>query len=92
MLVVVLVVVLTGGERQYAYRLLFQNASQVVEGGTVRIGGTQVGTVTSIDLDDRDRAEVWITVAGDFAPLRGLLERPRDVLQLLDARRLRVGH
>lgn len=67
---VAVVVLLTGGESSYRYRLLFQNAGQVVVGGTVRIGGTQVGTIQSIDLDDRDRAEVWITVSGDFAPLR----------------------
>jgi phospholipid/cholesterol/gamma-HCH transport system substrate-binding protein len=57
-------------EPSHRYRLVFANASQVVGGGTVRIGGTQVGTIKSIDLNDRDQAEVEISVSGDFAPLR----------------------
>lgn len=58
------------GERAHEYRLLFANSSQVVKGGTVRIGGTQVGTIRSIDLTKDDQAEVRISVSGDFAPLR----------------------
>lgn len=61
---------LVRGEPRHPYRLVFQNASQVVNGGTVRIGGTQVGTITGVELTNDDRAEVRITVAGDFAPLR----------------------
>lgn len=68
--VVAVVLLLTRGEKAHEYRLVFVNASQVVEGGTVRIGGTQVGTIRSIDLTDDDRAEVRISVAGEFAPLR----------------------
>jgi phospholipid/cholesterol/gamma-HCH transport system substrate-binding protein len=63
-------VLLLRGEPAHEYRLVFQNSSQVVQGGTVRIGGTQVGTIRSIDLTDDDRAEVRISVSGDFAPLR----------------------
>lgn len=54
----------------HRYKLAFTNASQVVGGGTVRIGGTQVGTIKSIDLNERDEAEVEISVSGEFAPLR----------------------
>jgi phospholipid/cholesterol/gamma-HCH transport system substrate-binding protein len=68
--VIAVVVLLSGGERSHPYRLLFANASQVVKGGTVRIGGTQVGTISSIDLTKDDQAEVRITVSGAFAPLR----------------------
>ncbi|MCW3039786.1 MAG: hypothetical protein JWM31_1691 [Solirubrobacterales bacterium] len=67
---IVAVVLLTRGDPSHPYRLLLQNSSQVVNGGTVRIGGTQVGTITSIDLTKDDLAEVGITVSGDFAPLR----------------------
>ncbi|MEV4422822.1 MlaD family protein [Patulibacter sp. NPDC049589] len=69
-LVVVGAVLLLRGDPSHPYRLIFQNSSQVVKGGTVRIGGTQVGTISSIDLTADDRAEVRITVSGDFAPLR----------------------
>lgn len=69
--VVALVALLTGGEPSHQYKLVLQNSSQLVNGGTVRIGGTQVGTVTSIDLDDRDQALIGFSVSGDFAPLRG---------------------
>jgi phospholipid/cholesterol/gamma-HCH transport system substrate-binding protein len=61
---------LVAPEPSHRYRLVFANASQVVKGGTVRIGGTQVGTIRSIDLNDRDQAEVEISVSSDFAPLR----------------------
>ncbi|WP_026910503.1 MlaD family protein [Patulibacter minatonensis] len=59
-----------GRDSGQRYRLVFESSSQVVKGGTVRIGGTQVGTVKSIDLTKDDRAAVEISVSGDFAPLR----------------------
>jgi phospholipid/cholesterol/gamma-HCH transport system substrate-binding protein len=69
-LAIVAVVLVLRGDPVHEYRLLFLNSSQVVPGGTVRIGGTQVGTIRSIDLTKDDRAAVTIGVSGDFAPLR----------------------
>lgn len=57
-------------EAGHRYRLVFANSSQVVEGGTVRIGGTQVGTIKDIDLTKNDQAQVTVSVKSDFAPLR----------------------
>jgi phospholipid/cholesterol/gamma-HCH transport system substrate-binding protein len=57
-------------ESAHQYRLVFANSSQMVEGGTVRIGGTQVGTVKKLDLTKDDQAQVTVSVSGEFAPLR----------------------
>lgn len=73
MLAVVLALVaawLLAPDPTHRYKLVFTNASQVVGGGTVRIGGTQVGTIKSIELNGRDQAEIEISVSGEFAPLR----------------------
>lgn len=68
-LVVILLVAFSGGDER-TYRLVFDNASQIVKGGAVRIGGVQVGTVQSIDLTNRDLAQVRISIADQYAPLR----------------------
>lgn len=51
------------------YRLVFQNSSQLVKGGVVRIGGTPVGTIKGIQLTKDDLAEVRVGVSDEFAPL-----------------------
>ncbi|HMJ37631.1 MAG TPA: MlaD family protein [Baekduia sp.] len=53
----------------HRYRVVFQNAGQLVKGDVVRIGGTPVGTVKSVDLSDDDQAQVDVTVSGDYGPL-----------------------
>jgi phospholipid/cholesterol/gamma-HCH transport system substrate-binding protein len=53
----------------HSYRLVFENAGQLVKGDVVRIGGTPVGHVTGIELGDDARAEVDVTVDEEFAPL-----------------------
>jgi phospholipid/cholesterol/gamma-HCH transport system substrate-binding protein len=58
---VVTLLVLGGGEG-HSYRLLFENAGQLVPGNQVRIGGHVVGGVDSVDLSDDYQAEVEITV------------------------------
>ncbi|WP_210495755.1 MlaD family protein [Patulibacter sp. SYSU D01012] len=69
-LVVVLGIVLLGGSSGHEYRLVFANSSQIVKGGVVRIGGTPVGTVKSLELTKDDLAEVRVSVDDEFAPLR----------------------
>lgn len=61
---------LTRGSDQREYRLVFDNASQIVKGGTVRIGGVQAGTVRRISLTRNHLAEVRIAVDERYAPLR----------------------
>jgi phospholipid/cholesterol/gamma-HCH transport system substrate-binding protein len=67
---IAVVVVALLPESAHQYRLVFANSSQMVEGGTVRIGGTQVGTVKKLDLTKDDQAQVTVSVSGEFAPLR----------------------
>jgi phospholipid/cholesterol/gamma-HCH transport system substrate-binding protein len=56
-------------DHAHHYRVVFQNAGQLVKGDVVRIGGTPVGTVDSVDLSPDDQAQVDITVSGDYGPL-----------------------
>jgi phospholipid/cholesterol/gamma-HCH transport system substrate-binding protein len=60
--VVALAVVLFGGDGSHKYRLVFQNAAQLVPDNQVLIGGQAVGSVESIDLTDDNLAEIEISV------------------------------
>jgi phospholipid/cholesterol/gamma-HCH transport system substrate-binding protein len=55
-----------GGEQ---YKLIFQNAGQLVKGDDVQIGGRRVGNVDDILLTDDNQAEVRVTVEEPYAPL-----------------------
>ena len=46
----------------YTYKLVFQNASQLVTDNQVLIGGHPVGSVESIDLTEDNLAEIEISV------------------------------
>ena len=50
-----------GGEN--TYRLRFETGGQLVPGNEVRIGGSPVGSVDSIELTDDNQAEVQISVS-----------------------------
>ena len=60
--VVVLAVILFGGGGGHKYTLLFQNAGQLVPDNQVMIGGSPVGTVSSIELSPENLAEVNVEV------------------------------
>jgi len=67
---VVLGVVLLGGGSAYHVNVLFTDAGQLVKGARVVVGGIPVGKVQSIELDDRNRARVRLSITdGDFQPL-----------------------
>ncbi len=66
--IVVGIVLLTSGH-DYTVTADFQNASQLVNGNLVTVGGAKVGTVKSIDLGPHGDALVEFTVDSDFAPL-----------------------
>jgi phospholipid/cholesterol/gamma-HCH transport system substrate-binding protein len=53
----------------YSYKLVFNNAGQMVTGDIARIGGTAVGEVKAIELTDDGQAELTISVDKQFAPL-----------------------
>jgi phospholipid/cholesterol/gamma-HCH transport system substrate-binding protein len=58
-----------GGGDGYTVTADFQNASQLVKGNLVQVGGRQVGKVKDITLASNGLAKVKISVDGDFAPL-----------------------
>src|SRR6476646_7254562 len=66
--VVVAVVLLRGGD-QHTYKLVFQNAGQLVKDDDVQVGGRRVGSVRKIELTNNNQAQITIAVDNDFAPL-----------------------
>ncbi|UTI63256.1 MlaD family protein [Paraconexibacter antarcticus] len=67
---VVIAVVLLRGGGAYHVRLEFVNASQLVKGDQVKVGGLPVGTVSGIDLGADGQAIVTANItAGDLTPL-----------------------
>ena len=60
---------LTAGE-EYTVTGQFENASQLVPGNEVLVGGVNAGSVKSIELGDDGQALVKFTVNDEFAPLR----------------------
>jgi phospholipid/cholesterol/gamma-HCH transport system substrate-binding protein len=60
--VIALAVVLLGGDSSHKYKLVFQNAAQLVPDNQVLIGGQAVGSVESIGLTDDNLAEIEVSV------------------------------
>ena len=60
--VVARAVVLLGGGGSHKYKLVFQNAAQLVPDNQVLIGGQAVGSVESIELTDDNLAEIEVSV------------------------------
>ena len=67
---VLAVVLILGGGGGYTVKAQFQNASQLVKGNLVQVGGVEVGEVKDIALTDDGQAEVTLSIADDYAPLR----------------------
>jgi phospholipid/cholesterol/gamma-HCH transport system substrate-binding protein len=67
--VVAVAYVLLFGGSQYTVTLEFQNASQLVPGNIVAVGGDKAGTVKSIELGAHGQALVEISLDDQFAPL-----------------------
>jgi phospholipid/cholesterol/gamma-HCH transport system substrate-binding protein len=76
---VVVAVVLLGGNGGTEYKLRFQNAGQLVNDNDVQVGGRRIGKVTDIELTDNNQALVTVEVEDDFAPLH---EGTRAVIRL----------
>ena len=64
--IVIVAVLLFRGGGGYTVTAEFQNASQLVKGNPVQIGGTSVGSVKEIDLTDENRAKVKLSLKEDF--------------------------
>ena len=67
--VAVLAIVVLGNGGGAQYKLIFQNAGQLVKGDDVQIGGRRVGGVEDILLTDDNQAEVVVSVEEPYAPL-----------------------
>jgi phospholipid/cholesterol/gamma-HCH transport system substrate-binding protein len=61
LVVIALGVVIFGGNGSHKYKLVFQNAAQLVPDNQVLIGGQAVGSVESIELTDDNLAEIEIS-------------------------------
>lgn len=66
-----LLLVLLTRDTSHTYKLLFDNAGQLVKGDVVRVGGNPAGTVKEITLTDDAKAEITVSVDDDFAPFHG---------------------
>jgi len=66
---VVLVMFAGGGGDEYEVTAEFQNASQLVKGNQIMVGGLAAGSVKEIELGEDGEALVTFTVEEDFAPL-----------------------
>jgi phospholipid/cholesterol/gamma-HCH transport system substrate-binding protein len=60
--VVLMIVVLFGGEDEHRYRFLFENGGQLVDGNQVLVAGRPIGAVEEITLTDDAQAAVEVTV------------------------------
>jgi phospholipid/cholesterol/gamma-HCH transport system substrate-binding protein len=67
---VVAVLLFGGGGGGYTVKVRFLNASQLVKGNLVQIGGTKAGTVQGIDISPDGQAVVTIKVDDAYAPLK----------------------
>jgi phospholipid/cholesterol/gamma-HCH transport system substrate-binding protein len=67
--VVVVVILLTSNGDEYTVTAEFENASQLVKGNEVVVGGVAAGTVKEIELGPNGKAEVTFSVDDDYAPL-----------------------
>ena len=70
MIAVVAIVVLLGGNgEEYEVTAEFENASQLVKGNEVVVGGTAAGSIKEIELGPEGQALVTFTVDEEYAPL-----------------------
>jgi phospholipid/cholesterol/gamma-HCH transport system substrate-binding protein len=67
--VIALLAIWVTRDDSYEYKLVFENAGQMVRGDLVRIGGSGVGTVEAIELNDAGKAEITVAIDEEYAPL-----------------------
>lgn len=68
--VVVAVLLFAGGGGGYTVKAEFLNASQLVKGNLVQVGGVKAGTVQKIDITPDGKAIVTFKVDDAYAPLK----------------------
>src|SRR6266542_3060532 len=67
---VAVALLLFGGGSKYTVTAEFENASQLVKGSQVVVGGVAAGSVKDIALGDHGQALVTFTVSDPYAPLK----------------------
>ena len=67
--VLVAVMIFGGGGESYTVKATFLNASQLVNGNSVQVGGVRVGSVEEIKITEDGQAEITLKVSDDYAPL-----------------------
>jgi phospholipid/cholesterol/gamma-HCH transport system substrate-binding protein len=67
--VLVAILLFGGGGSDYSVKATFLNASQLVNGNSVQVGGIRVGSVDGIKITGDGQAEVTLKVGDDYAPL-----------------------
>jgi phospholipid/cholesterol/gamma-HCH transport system substrate-binding protein len=69
--VIAVAVIVLGGGSSYTVHAVFQNASQIVTGDQVEVGGVSIGTVKSIALTPHGQAELTLNITNSkYSPLR----------------------
>jgi phospholipid/cholesterol/gamma-HCH transport system substrate-binding protein len=66
---VLIALVMFAGDGGYRVEAVFNNAGQLVKGNQVTVGGRPIGSIESIELDDRSQAVVEMQIEDDIAPL-----------------------
>ena len=66
---VAVVMLMSGGEDDYRVTAEFENASQLVTGNEVIVGGLSAGSVEKIELGPQGQALITFTVSEDYVPL-----------------------
>ena len=66
---IIVLILLLGGGSPYKVTAEFENASQLVEGNTVKVAGVAAGSVKDISLADDGQALVELEVSDEYAPL-----------------------
>jgi phospholipid/cholesterol/gamma-HCH transport system substrate-binding protein len=69
-IVLVAIVLFSGGSDGYTVRAQFLNASQLVKGNLVQVAGQDVGSISDITVTPDGQAEVEFSISEDYAPLR----------------------
>ncbi len=67
--VLVTLLLIRGGDDRYTVKLLLANASGLKEGGEVRLGGVEIGTISDLRLDRADRVVATLALDDDRAPI-----------------------
>src|SRR6201996_9362416 len=69
-IVVIAILLFAGGGGGYTVKACFLNASQLVKGNLVEVGGTKAGSVKDIDITDDGQAVVTLKIDDEYAPLK----------------------